>query len=153
MNILMRNLKVVFVALVLGITLMLATSMTINAATQNYSVAIPGVQTLPLHLSGQYTATETGVVQFAIPFKCRVIGVTASARASGGTSPTLTVDVQDDGASILSAPVSVTAGSISEGTISSPVLIDESVVTVNLAITGTGPTWDDITVLITVVRE
>ena len=139
--------------LLTSIMLLFSFAVVSQAATQNYSVAIPGVQTLPLHLSGQYTVTETGVVQFAIPFKCRVVGVTASARASGGTAPTLTVDVQDDAVSILSAPVSVTAGTVTEGSISNPVLIDESVITVNLAITGTSPTWDDITVLITMVRE
>ncbi len=125
----------------------------VAAATQNYSLAIPGVVTIPLQLSGQYTATETDVVTFALPFKARVLGVTASARASGGTSPTLTVDVQDDGTTILSAPLSVTAGSVSEATISAPSVADESVVTVDLAITGTSPTWDDVTVLLTVIRE
>ena len=125
----------------------------VAAATQNYSLAVPGVVTVPLQLSGQYTATETDVVTFALPFKARVLGVSASARASGGTTPTLTVNVLDDGTTILSAPLSVTAGSVSEATVSAPSVADESVVTVDLAITGTSPTWDDITVLITVIRE
>ena len=124
-----------------------------QASTPNYSVAVPGVEVIPIQLSGQYTSTTAAVARFQLPFKARVIGVSASARASGGTSPTLTVDVQDDGTTILSSPVSVTAGSVSEGTISAPAVADESVMTVDLAIGGTSPTWDDITVLVTVVRE
>jgi len=124
-----------------------------RAVTPNYAIAVPGVVTIPIQLSGQYTTNTTAVARFAMPFKARVIGVSASARASGGTSPTLTVDLQDDGTSVLSAPVGVTAGSVSEGTIANPLVADESVMTVNLAIGGTSPTWDDITILITVVRQ
>lgn len=123
-----------------------------NAATQNYITDVP-VQVIPLHLAGQYTANVTGAARFQLPYKARLIGVSASARASGGTSPTLTVDVKDDGASALSAPVAVTAGSVAEATIANAAVVDESVITVDLAIGGTSPTWNDITVLITVVRE
>ena len=123
------------------------------AATPNYSMAVPGVQVIPIQLSGQYTATTAAVARFAMPFGCRVVGVSVSARASGGTSPTLTVDIKDDGSTILSSTVSVTAGVVSEGTISAPAIADESVVTVDLTIGGSSPTWDDVTVLLTVVRQ
>ena len=123
------------------------------AATPNYSTAISGVLVIPFHVSGQYTATTTSVVKFAMPFKCRLIGVGATARASGGTSPTLTVDLKDDTVSTLSSAISITAGTWSEGTIANAVVADESVMTVDLTIGGTSPTWNDITVLVTCVRE
>lgn len=124
------------------------------ATTPNFTVAAaPGVVVIPLHISGQYTATTPNVARFQMPFRCRLIGVTVSARASGGTAPTLTVDLFDDTVSALSAPISVTAGTYGLGTITNPLVLDESVMTVDLTITGTTPTWNDITILITVVRE
>ena len=124
-----------------------------RAATQNLSVATPGVVLLPVHIQGQHTASVTAAARIKLPFPAKVLGVTAAARASGGTSPTLTVDVLDDGTSVLSAPISVTAGAVAEGTVTSTAIADESVVTVNLAIGGTSPTWDDIDVLVTLVRR
>lgn len=123
-----------------------------SAATQNYSVQQP-VLVIPFHISGQYTATTASVVKFVIPFKARLIGVSATARTSGGTSPTLTVDVLVGGASVLSSAISITAGTVAEGTISTAAIADEATVTVDLTIGGTSPTWNDITVLLTVVRE
>lgn len=122
------------------------------AATANYSEVVTGIQTIPLQLSGQYTTTTAAVVKFQLPFKAQVLGVSATARASGGTSPTLTVDVQEGGTTILSSPISITAATVAEGTVSDSSLADESTITVDLAIGGSSPTWDDITVLVTVRR-
>lgn len=121
-------------------------------ATNVPSIATPGVSAIPLVLSGQRTATTAAVALFKVPFAVRLLGVSASARASGGTTPTLAVDIQDDGASVLSAPIAVTAGAVAEGALAHPDVADESLITVDLAIGGTTPTWDDITVLLTVVR-
>lgn len=121
------------------------------AATPNYPLSSQ-VEILPFHVSGQYTATTAGVAKFTLPFKAKLIGVSTTARASGGTSPTLTVDVKQGGTTVLSAPISVTAGTVAEGTITTSTLADESTITVDLTIGGTSPTWNDITVLITVVR-
>lgn len=123
------------------------------AATPNVAISNGGVVVIPLHISGQYTASTTAVARWLMPFPCDVIGVTASARASGGTSPTLTVDVLAGGTTLLSAPVAVTAGANAEATIATAAVADEAAMTVNLAITGTSPTWNDITVFITVVRK
>lgn len=124
-----------------------------QAATPNYAVGTGvDVVVIPLHISGQYTATTVAVARFTLPFKAQLIGVSASARASGGTTPTLTVDVLEAAVSVLSTPVAVTAGAVSEATITDANLADESAITVNLAITGTSPTWNDIVVFITVVR-
>lgn len=124
-----------------------------GAATPNIAIATPGVMVLPVHLPGQYTASVTAVARIKLPFEAKVLGVSASARASGGTTPTLTVDVLDDGTTILSAPIAVTAGAVAEGTLAAPTIADESVITVNLAIGGTTPTWDDVDLLITLIRR
>lgn len=125
---------------------------TVSADTQNYSVSQSGVVTIPIQVSGQYIATTDPVARFKLPFAAQLIGVTATARASGGTSPTLTVDLEDDGTTVLSSAISITAGTVSEGTITSTSVADESLLDVVLTIGGTSPTWDDITVLITVIR-
>jgi len=122
-----------------------------EAATTNYSEVITGIQVVPLFVAGQRTATVTPI-KFQLPFKAQVLGVSATARASSGTTPTLTVDVQEGGASILSSAISVTAGTVSEGTISDTSLADESTITVVLTIGGGTPTWDDIMVLLTIRR-
>lgn len=134
---------------------LLAAVPTAQAATPNVAVGAGQVVVIPFHISGQYTASTTAVVKFDMPFPCTVLGVGATARASGGTTPTLTVDVLKGAspASILSAPISITAGTYSEGTIATAAIADETPVTVDLAIGGTSPTWNDITVLITVARE
>ncbi len=127
-----------------------------RAATSNVPVAIPGVMLVPIHLDGQFTATTAAAATFKLPFPAVVLGVSASARASGGTSPTLTVDVNDDGTTILSSDITVTAGSVAEGTLASTTaatIADESVITIDLTIGGTSPTWDDIDVLITIYRN
>lgn len=124
-----------------------------RAETPNFSLSTPGIVLMTIHLPGQYIADVTAVSRIKLPFKAKVLGVSASARASGGTSPTLTVDVQDDGTTILSAPVAVTAGAVAEATLASPQIADESVVTVDLVITGTSPTWDDVDILLTLIRN
>ncbi|MCC7487628.1 MAG: hypothetical protein IT529_21850 [Burkholderiales bacterium] len=123
------------------------------AATPNVTPGAGQVVVIPFHISGQYTATTAAVVRFAMPFPCDVLGVGAAARASGGTSPTLTVDVLAGGTTILSAPIAVTAGAYAEGTVTTTAIADEAAMTVTLTIGGTSPTWNDITVLITVVRK
>src|SRR5690242_17422154 len=87
-----------------------------DAATPNVTPGAGQVVVIPLHVSGQYTTTTAGVARFTLPFPAAVLGVSASARASGGTTPTLTVDVKEGGVTILSAPISVTAGAVAEGT-------------------------------------
>lgn len=145
--------KAVFAVALLAIAaLTVAIPVPVHAATPNYSTAVPGVVVIPIFISGQRTATTASVVRFAIPFKARLVGVGASARASGGTTPTLTVDVKVAGTTVLSAPFAVTAAAYSEGTITTAAIADEAAVTIDLAITGTTPTWDDITVLLTVIR-
>ncbi len=123
------------------------------SATQNYPTSATGVQVIPIHISGQYTASTTDVVELQMPFAAKVLGISATARASGGTAPGLDIDVLEGGTTILSAPISVTAGTVSEATISDTALADESTVTISLSIGGGSPTWDDITILTTIMRR
>ena len=123
-----------------------------QADTTNIPSAIPGVVLIPLHFDGQFTATTNPVAKFKIPFACRLLGVSANARASGGTAPTLTVNIEDDGVAALSSAISLTAGTVSEGTIANAAIADESVIEIVFTIGGTSPTWDDVTVVLTVVR-
>lgn len=120
------------------------------AATANYP-AVVNVSPVAITLSGQRTATVASVASIKVPAKMKLIGVSATARASGGTSPTLTVDVKAGTTSVLSAPFAVTAGAVSEGSIATSAIADETVMNIDLAITGTNPTWDDISILLTLI--
>lgn len=124
-----------------------------DAATVNCAMAGCDVVVVPLHISGQYTATTVAVARFTLPFEANVLGVSASARASGGTSPTLTVDVKEAAVTILSAPITVTAGAVAEGTVTDILLADEAAITIDFTIGGTSPTWNDIIVLLTLARR
>lgn len=107
---------------------------------------------LPFHISGQYTATTANVVRFKLPYSATLQTVQATARASGGTSPTLTVDVLEAGVTVLSTPVAVTAGAVSEAVITDANIADEAVVTATLTIGGTSPTWNDIVIVLVFCR-
>lgn len=122
-----------------------------GAATVNQPPSV-NVEVITLHVSGQYTATTTSVARMQLPFRAKVIGVSATSRVSGGTSPTLTIDVLEGAVSILSAPISITAGTVTEGVITDDDIADEALLNVNFAITGTSPTWNDMTILLTLVR-
>lgn len=123
-----------------------------RAQTPNVPVAVPGVVLVPLHFPGTFEASVESAAAFRLPFPARVLGVTATARASDGTGEELTVDVLMDGVSILDAPMDITAGEVAQGAIATPLLADESDITVDFDIDGTEPEWDDITVLITLIR-
>lgn len=124
-----------------------------DADTKNLSVASPGVVLVPLQITGDVTASTDDIAVIKLPFRAYVMGVSATARASSGTDETLTVDVEDDGTSILSAPIAVTAAAVAEGTVSTKQIADESLVSIDLAIGGTDtPTFTDITILLTLQR-
>lgn len=115
---------------------------------QNINPATPGIIMLPLVIGGQRIATAAAVARFKLPFPATLLAVQASARASGGTTPTLDIDVQEAGTTLLSAAMSITAGAVTQGVIADKNLADEAEMTVDLAITGSSPTWDDIFLLL-----
>ena len=121
-----------------------------GAAIANTKLANPNAYyTIPLTMTRQLTASLTSAFLFRVPVDSTLVSVGASARVSGGTIPTLTVDVKEAGVSVLSAAFSVTAGSWSTGTISDSAIAATNDVTIDFTIGGTTPTWDDITVLLT----
>jgi hypothetical protein len=144
--------RLLTMAVALAMVLTLALPGLTLAATTNPSPGSPGYIVLPITMNRQYTATTASVFKTKLPFPCALINVYATARASGGTTPTLTVNVLEGGSTVLSAPISITAGTVSEGTITDSSLADEAVITVDLAIGGTSPTWDDIDVVLVLKR-
>lgn len=144
--------RILTLAVALAMVLTLALPGITLAATANPSPASAGYIVFPVSMNRQYTTTTTGVFRTKIPFPVAVVNVYATARASGGTTPTLTVDVKEAGVSILSSAISITAGTVSEGTISDSLIADEAVVTIDLTIGGTTPTWDDIDVVLVLKR-
>ena len=122
----------------------------------DYGAHVPLVL-LPIHIAGQRTADAVEAALVKIPFKCDIVECTATARDSGGTSPTLAIDVQVGTTSILDDPVDITAGAVATGTLTNTVsgvaVADGAEISVDLDVGGTSPTWDDITVLLTLARN
>lgn len=123
----------------------------VMAATTNPAIGAAGYQNFTFHISGQYTASTTAVVKFTMPYACVINYAQANARASGGTSPTLSV-VLKHGANTVSTIGPLTAGTVSEGALANTSVADEATITVDLTIGGTSPTWNDITVLFGCLR-
>jgi len=125
-------------------------------ATAEHAERSPGQRThrstLP-GIAGQRAATAAEVFNIKMPFAMTLLQVQATARASGGTTPTLTVDVQHGPTTVLDDPIAITAGTVSEGTLVVTEIPDEAEVTIDLAIGGTSPTWDDISVTLVGLRK
>lgn len=120
--------------------------------TQNIPVSTPGVMMLPFQFATA-AATAAARARFVLPFPAKLLDVQASARAATGTSPTLTVDLEADGTTVLDAPIDVTAGEAASGVIATDRLDDETELTLDFAIGGTDtPTFTDVTVVLTLVR-
>ena len=115
--------------------------------------ARPGARLLSGALPHGRVALGHGRQRFDMPFAARLLGVQASALDSGGTSPTLTVDVQQNGTTVLDDPIDVADDDVTAGVITTAALADEAEITIDLDIGGSSPTWDDITVMLTMIRE
>jgi len=122
------------------------------ADTANPSPASSGYMVMPMPIMGLYTSNTASVVKFKVPYPAKLVHVSATARQSSGSNPTLTVNVKDAGTTVLSSPISITAGTVTDGVISSPTVTDESLLSVDFAITGTAPRWNDITLLLLLKR-
>lgn len=123
-------------------------------ATSNVPpVAGSPVFQLPIFFAGQRGTDATDAAKWKAPFPFDVLSIQGSARASGGTSPTLAVDVLADGTSILTAPMAVATGTtINEAGLATTRITDEQLVSLNLDFGGTSPTFDDVLIVITGVR-
>lgn len=147
----MKKIRSLALALAAGIALALGagTPPARAAGVTNIAPTVGQVVVFPLHLSGPYTASTTAVAKFNIPFPCKLLGAAAVPRELTGSSNT--VDVLLGGVSVLSAAMAMTAGTYTEGTITTSTLTDEGVITINLAIPDGSLT--DTTVLLTCVRR
>jgi len=105
--------------------------------------------TVALHCARQLTASVADLFAFQMPFAAKLVEVSATARASGGTNPTLSIDVKEAGTSVLSSPMSITAGTVTIGTRTDSSIADDAKITVDATVGGTSPTWDDVTVFLT----
>ncbi len=152
----MRLLQRTFRATILAVAIisLLALPLASQAVTPNYSVATSSLMMMPFHVSGQYGSTTTGVIRYNTPFPVRLVGCYFNARASGGTSPTLTIDVKQGGTTLLTAPTSITVGTVSEcSVIAAPDVVDEAAITVDFTIGGSSPTWNDVTIVLVFLRK
>jgi hypothetical protein len=121
-------------------------------AIKNFGEHVPGVYMMPIFL-GTVTANATKKVGIKMPWKHELLGVRTFARASSGTSPTLTVDVLEAGTSMLSAPVACVADTYTDATVTDTMIADEANLTMDLAIGGTNtPTFNDVTVTLCLRR-
>ena len=103
-------------------------------------------------LSGQRTTTVT-VQLCEAPWPCRLANPKANARASGGTTPTLTVGLEVGSTALLSAPITVNATPVwASGTPADVAIAAGADIETVLTIGGTNPTWDDIVVEYDLVR-
>jgi hypothetical protein len=120
------------------------------------------VQIIHLQIAGQRSADIPAAASVKLPFTARLLGMEAKARAIGGTAPVVTLNAKIGGDSLLSAPLAVTAtaftganflAATSLSPMGRPKLADESVLTIDLDLSGTNPTVDDIDIDLTVSRE
>lgn len=116
--------------------------------------------TVPLSLTvtRQLIATTAALRKTKVPWPFDIIAVYASCRAKGGTITAFTVDVKVAGVSVLTVPIdlgAVAAGVTVKGTNAAQTADKpaEAEVTVDLTLTGTGPTTDDLDVVLYLRRK
>lgn len=100
-------------------------------------------------ITRQLTASVAGLLAFQVPCDGELIEISRYARTSGGTSPTLSLSIKKGGATLTS--VGVTAGTASGTEVSYPVAKGDTI-TVDAALGGTNPTWDDVSLMLTFRR-
>lgn len=151
----MKTMKTYFqgMLMVLAIGLCLA-SMSVSiaprdamAATQNYA-GVPLV-TLPVHLDSS-TASASSVASIQVPAKMKLIGMSATARAASGVSDTLTLNLRAGDTAIIASPLSVSSVAVTEATISTSAIPDETVLHIDSALSADAA-WYDIDVLLTLI--
>lgn len=114
------------------------------------------IDVIPITYAGQVTGNVTSAVKFTAPYGGTIKAVRVVARAKGGTITTFTVDALKGGISLLSAAMdlgAVAAGTIVVGTLTAGVSIARGdTITMDIALAGTSPTANDITVTLEIQR-
>lgn len=117
-----------------------------QAATTNFPSSVQ-VVAFPIHLPGAYTTTITPM-KFTLPYAARLQSFSTHVRSLSGT---MTIDLQANGVSLLSSPVTASS-TVTEGTVATAAVADEAAITVVLTISGSSPTFSDVTVIPTFTR-
>lgn len=142
--------------ILLSMMFVVALAVSAFAVTSNPSPASPGYTPMVIPIMGTYSSTQT-VVKFKAPNGYKLQHASVTARAVAGTSPTLTVDILNGATSLLSTPVSVAAGTITDAVLTtSPLISDEGTVNINFARGGSyssGQGWKDITLMLLLKRR
>ncbi len=115
----------------------------VMAAVTNPSPGSPGYMMVNLPIPGSWTANQTNIVRFKMPWPATLLGFSAIVRNTGSTGA-MTVDMTEAGSSVLGAAIAVHEHQVTEATISDSVIADEALVGVTFAITA--GTWSDPTV-------
>jgi Flp pilus assembly protein CpaB len=126
------------------------------AATGNPSPASSGYQAIIIPVNNITAAgTLTAQASFKMPWPATVVYATTYARASSGTTPTLTLNLKSSTNSMFASACSVVASTVTECTLSTTnvTLADESTITVDSVAGGTTPTFTDITFVVWVKRQ
>lgn len=121
------------------------------ADTQNYP---PGtsVYAIPIHLSGTNSTELSSVAAIKMPYGARLVGFSAKSRAFGtGATPTPKVDLRAGATSVLSTPLTLSTVGVTEATIATAAIADETTLSVDLSLTGVSSV-SDTTLLMTFVR-
>jgi len=124
-----------------------------NAAIANAKLGSPNsFFTICITKTGQFTSTLDPVATFQMPFGATLTEMSVTARDidTADANETYTVDLEDDGTTVLSSAIAITAdNTVVVGTISSASIADNSKMEVVLTLGGTSPALDDLTVLLT----
>lgn len=140
------------VAVVLGAALVAPQGIkSAYADTQNYGPGTP-VYTIPIQLSGTYSASTSSVAAIKMPYAARLIGFSGIMRDYSGTGATHNIDLRAGATSVLSAPVTLSTASVTEATIATAAIADETTLFVDFALGASGVNATDMTLLLTVVR-
>jgi hypothetical protein len=123
----------------------------VMAAVENPTPGSPGYMMVNLPLPGSFTTgADAKKVRFKMPWPATLLGFSAIVKTTGSTG-TMAVDLLKDGVSVLSAPVSLNADTVTEGTIATSSMSDESIIAVKTTVSG--GTWTDPTVQIIFKRK
>lgn len=122
------------------------------ASTQNYPPGV-GVYAIPIHLSGSYTSALSSVAAIKIPYAARLIGFTGIARSFSGVGAAPTVNLRAGASSVLSSALGLSTVAVTEGTIATSAIADETTLFVDYYLGVSGIEATDMTLLMTFLRR
>jgi hypothetical protein len=121
------------------------------ADTQNYGPST-SVYAVPLQLAGTISGAVSSVAAIKLPYGARLIGFTAKSRAFTGPTPAPTLDLRAGNTSVLTAPLTLSTVGVTEASIATAAIADETTLSVDVAFPVGTSSVSDTTVLMTFVR-